>query len=95
MENDVKFYKEARSDFSFTHKQLAFTIRVPEIRIGIDHMINQYGTLYYGTLLPTLFSDAGKNGSPIYTTKNDWVHKLSDIENCISLKEVERITFLL
>lgn len=94
MENDVKLYNETRFSISVTHKQLAFTIQIPDIKIGIDNMINQYGTLYYGNLLPKMFK--GDSNSPFYTTRDGWIRKLSNIENYVSdEKTVDQITFLL
>jgi len=79
METDVKLYKNTGIGFSINQGRLAFTMQIPEIGLGIDHMINQYGTLYYGNLLPTLFEDSDNN--PVCTTKDKWIWKLLDIEN--------------
>jgi hypothetical protein len=97
MENDLTLYKETSVGVTVKHKQLAFTIQIPEIRSGIDHMITQYGTLYYGTLLPKIFTDTHSLPGPVYENKDGWIKRLSDIENYISTNEisVQRISFLL
>ena len=83
MDHDVKSYRNTNIGVTVTQERLAFTIQTPEIKIGIDHMINQYGTLYYGILLPRMFKGVGD--SPIYTTKDKFLFELLNIENQISV----------
>ena len=69
-------------------KQIGFSLRFPEIESGIDHMINQYGKLYYGTMLPSVFQ------SRLFVEhKNYYIKQLINAD--IGEEEVSPISFVL
>ena len=69
-------------------KQIGFSLQFPEIESGIDHVINQYGKLYYGTMLPSVFQS-----KYFVEHKHYYIKQLINAD--ISEEEVGPISFVL
>jgi hypothetical protein len=68
--------------------QIGFSLQFPEIKQGIVHVINQYGKLYYGTMLPSVFYD-----KMIFETKNHFIKRLITLNS--THDDLTRISFVL
>jgi hypothetical protein len=68
--------------------QIGFSLRFPEIESGIDHVINQYGKLYYGFMLPSVFQS-----KLFFEHKNYYIKQLMTVGR--EHEEIETISFVL
>ena len=69
-------------------KQIGLSLQFPEIESGIDHVINQYGKLYYGTMLPSIFQS-----KLFFEHKDYYIKQLMTIDR--GAAEIHIISFIL
>jgi len=69
-------------------KQIGLSLQFPEIEQGIDHVINQYGKLYYGTVLPDIFQ-----GKVFVEHKDYYIKQLMTLDS--GDEEIGAISFVL
>jgi hypothetical protein len=68
--------------------KIGFSLQFPEIQQGIVHVINQYGKLYYGNMLPSIFQS-----KLFFEHKDYYIKQLMTIDD--GDKEIYTISFVL